>query len=198
MQRIATAIEIEVRFLITHATRRQLQKLVPAAALERRKHLQYTDTYYDTVRHSLMLSDNWLRKREKEWQLKHAIAGFKSQEHSSGTYQYKETVGQLDILKHLKSVIPDVFGSKDERILSLDQMVSDGTLTSMAEFSTARESYKYDDGLGEVKIDLDHVSFGYAVGEVEVMVQSVEEIPAAKARAKAIASQLVGECSALQ
>ena len=192
MQRLASAIEVEVRFLITHATRRQLRKLIPAAALERRQHLQYTDTYYDTARHSLMLSDHWLRKREREWQLKHAIAGLKSQEHSSGTYQYRETVGQREILEHLKMALPDVFGSKAP---SIDQMVSERTLVSVAEFSTARESYAYDDGLGEVRIDLDRVSFGYEVGEVEVMVHSVEEIAAAKARARAIADQLAGECT---
>ena len=190
MQRLATAIEVEVRFLITHATRRQLQKLIPAAALERRRLLQYSDTYYDTIGHSLMLSDNWLRKREREWQLKHAIAGFKSQEHSSGTYQYRETVGQSEILEHLKTTFPDVFGRRE---LSIDQMVTDGTLVSMAEFSTDRESYAYDDGEGEVRIDLDRASFGYAVGEVEVMVQSEEEIAAARARVRAIASRLAGE-----
>ncbi len=76
---------------------------------------------------------------------------------------------------------------------TLDEVVKDGILVAIVEFTTLRERYTYREGEGEggeVCVDLDQASFGYAVGEVEVMVKEWEEVFRARERTKAIAKHL--------
>ncbi len=74
---------------------------------------------------------------------------------------------------------------------TLDEIVTAGTLIPVVEYSTTRESYVCRGREGEeVCVDLDQASFGYAVGEVEVLVQRWEDVPEARERTRAIARQL--------
>ena len=190
------SIEVEYKFTMTHLTRQQLETM----EAERKRKYTFTDVYFDVQSHTLMLSACWLRKRNKTWELKYPVAG-----QGKGPGQVSDRHNELDkeddILAYLGSVILDEIshGTRPEP-KTLDQLVQDGILIPVAEFGTTRETFVICDHqhirvlVGSVVyVDLDEASFGYAVGEVEVMVGKTEDVPAAEAVVQSIAKQ-IGVC----
>ena len=189
------SIEVECKFMMTHLTRQHLGTM----EAERKSKCTFTDVYFDVQSHTLMLSGCWLRKRNKTWELKYPVGGQgKGPGHVSD--RHKELDKEEEILAYLGTVILDEIGHcTHPEPKTLDQLVQDGVLTPMAEFGTTRESFvicdhQYIGVLGSVvHVDLDEASFGYAVGEVEMMVGKTEDIPAAEAVVQSIAKQ-IGVC----
>ena len=181
------AIEVEFKFSITPLTKQKLAAL----GAERKGSCQFTDIYFDTSSHVLMLEDHWLRKRDGKWQLKYTTGGQMGQ--TAGSDVYNELDTQDKILEHLRTPSAGNFhGLIQNSPQTLDQLITGGILIPVVEFSTTRETYTYRDtetGM-VVCIDLDRASFGYAVGEVEMMVEGEEEVALAKEKTKAIAIQL--------
>ena len=188
------SIEVECKFTMTHLTRQQLKTM----EAERKSKCTFTDVYFDVQSHTLMLSACWLRKRNKTWELKYPVGG-KGQGPGQVSDRHNELDKEDEILAYLGTVILDeISHCTDPEPKTLDRLVQDGILTPVAEFATTRESFvicDYQHGvLGSVvHVDLDEASFGYAVGEVEMMVGKTEDIPTAEAVVQSIAKQ-IGEC----
>ena len=189
------SIEVECKFTMTHLTRQQLGVM----KAERKSQCTFTDVYFDVQSHTLMQSACWLRKRNKAWELKYPVAG-----QGKGPGQVSDRHNELkkedEILAYLGTFnLDEISHCTCSEPKTLDQLVQDGILTPVAEFGTTRETFVIHDHqyIGEldsiVHVDLDEASFGYAVGEVEVMVEKAENIPAAEAVVRSIAKQ-IGVC----
>lgn len=192
------SIEVEHKFTVTPLTRQQLE----AMGAKRKTSCTFTDTYLDVKHNTLMLSDCWLRKRDGAWELKHplvdsAAVGQSSKDVGHVSDRYNELQNEVEILAFLRTVIAtEIDVCTDSGPTSLDQLVQEGILISVAEFETTRETYVCKSGDhcetfdSVVHVDLDETKFGYVVGEVEVMVGRGELIPAAEAKALDIAKQI--------
>lgn len=182
-------IEVEKHFTIGPETR---AKLTDLGAKQNSKE-EFTDVYFDTADIRLMTSAHWLRKRDGRWQLKHSVrsnlpnVGILDREQLSRTECNYELEEDGAIARQLRSV-----GVVKDETDSLDQLAEVGVLLPVAEFSTIREGWAWPDKrMGErVSIELDEASFSYAVGLVEVMVSTTDEVPWAQTVAQDIASQI--------
>ena len=182
-------IEVEKHFTICPETR---AKLTALGAKQNSKE-EFTDVYYDTADSRLMTSAHWLRKRDGRWQLKHSVrgdmtsVGILDREQLARTECNYELEEDAAILMQLRTA-----GVVKDETESLDRLVEVGMLQPMAEFSTIREGWAWPDNrMGKcVSIELDEASFNYAVGSVEVMVSTTDEVPSAQARALDIAGKI--------
>ena len=138
------------------------------------KKVNFIDTYYDSEDHLLTLSDYWLRWRERidsqQWELKVPLP-----ERYQGTIKvdkYKEIADELEIVKQL-ALHPHVQGSVLEGKKTVKEAMVALGVKAIATFETFRTKYKVPGGF---IIDLDKSSFGYHLGEIEVVCQSKEEV----------------------
>lgn len=181
------SVEVEHKFLVVPHTQ---AKLVSLGAV-REGCASFKDIYYDTRDHTITFRDFWLRQRDGAWQLKCPV-----QEHSSKplTDQYIELETEKDILDQLLTSGSLSFDDQCDNI-SLDQLVSDGVLISIAEFITTRETWllKEDGSTENVSVVLDTTNFDYDIGEVELMVGSATLVAEAEKRVRELAEK-IGVC----
>ncbi|XP_003502120.1 thiamine-triphosphatase isoform X1 [Cricetulus griseus] len=166
-------IEVERKFVPGPDMEERLQEL--GGTLERR--VTFRDTYYDTSELSLMRSDHWLRQRQGSgWELKcPGVAGI------SGPHnEYVELTSESAIVAELFELLE----AEEPEIAGVAAVLGPLKLQEVASFITTRSSWKL--ALSEaheqeplLRVDLDSTDFGYAVGEVEVMVREKAEVPAA-------------------
>lgn len=182
-------IEVEKHFRIGPETR---TKLTALGAKQNSKE-QFTDVYFDTADIRLMTSAYWLRKRDGRWQLKYSVrgdlpnVGILEREQLSRTECNYELEEDAAIVSQLHTVGVVKYDTE-----SLNRLVEDGVLQPVAEFSTIREGWAWPDKRmgGCVSIELDEASFNYAVGSVEVMVSTTDEVPSAQAVTQDIAGKI--------
>lgn len=166
-------IEVERKFTPGPDTEERLQEL--GGTLEHR--VTFQDTYYDTSELSLMRSDHWLRQREGSgWELKcPGVAGI------SGSHnEYVELTSESAIVAQLFELL----GAEELGTAGMAAVLGSLKLQEVASFVTTRSSWMLAlSGASEeepkLRVDLDSTDFGYAVGEVEVMVREKGEVPAA-------------------
>ncbi|XP_075805663.1 thiamine-triphosphatase isoform X4 [Microtus pennsylvanicus] len=166
-------IEVERKFTPGPDTEERLQEL--GGTLEHR--VTFQDTYYDTSELSLMRSDHWLRQREGSgWELKcPGVAGI------SGSHnEYVELTSESAIVAQLFELL----GAEELGTAGVAAVLGSLKLQEVASFVTTRSSWMLAlSGASEeepkLRVDLDSTDFGYAVGEVEVMVREKGEVPAA-------------------
>ena len=149
-------IEIEKKFSLDAA---QKMRLLEGAQFLKKK--TFTDIYFDTKDHSLILKDFWLRRRDDIFELK--TPHHKDKKHF--IYQYDEIVEEKEIRKRL--TLP----SKGDMKSDLQR----AGYTSFCVCTTERESYQ----VGPFIIDLDHVTYKdddltYNLAEVELMTSESE------------------------
>uniref|UniRef100_H0WZ44 Thiamine-triphosphatase n=1 Tax=Otolemur garnettii TaxID=30611 RepID=H0WZ44_OTOGA len=166
-------IEVELKFIPGPGTEERLQEL--GGTLEHR--VTFRDTYYDTPELKLMRADYWLRQRQDSgWELKCPGAAVVSGPHT----QYKELTAEPAIVSQLCEVLEtEGLGAG-----GVAAVLSPLGLQEVASFVTNRSAWKLellggDEEKSPLRVDLDTADFGYAVGEVEVLVHEEAEVPAA-------------------
>lgn len=179
-------VEIERKFRIGEDTR---QKLVEAGA-KLVEEETFTDTYLDTSDYTLTSNDNWLRLRDSKWQLKYPSP----LKLSKNTCEYVEVGNEAQVLQILiekleshvtelsqesQSLIPNCHsrltptGQSDPSVTTDESKplaltdIRTAILHDFCTIKTSRQKFSLDD----VTIDLDSADFGFAVGEIEVLVE---------------------------
>lgn len=177
-------IEVERKFAPGPDTEEKLQEL--GATLEHR--VTFRDTYYDTSELSLMLTDHWLRQREGSgWELKCPGVTGVSGPHNA----YVEVTSESAIVAQLFELL----GSGEQETAGVAANLGPLQLREVASFVTTRSSWKLAssgarDQEPPLTVDLDSTDFGYAVGEVEVLVHEKAEVPAALEKIMGLSSVL--------
>ena len=163
--RTTTMMEVEQKFLITAGTRRQLESLGGHRTATEHIH----DVYYDTVEHSLMMRDHWLRQRDGRWELKYQhhttlqdtaqyTERLQDAEHYTerlqGADQYTEETDENLIFKHLEEEfrIQSQFSNNAEETrtsVTLETLLECSALVPVVKVNCVRESYVIRDGLRE-------------------------------------------------
>jgi len=149
-------IEIEKKFILTNV---QKEKLLKNAEFLGEK--TFTDIYYDTPEYALTKNDIWLRARNGKFELKLPLQknGYEL------TNQYHEVEGEEKI-RQIFDIVP---------MRSFLEDIQSFGYASFGEFRTIRKEYKKE----KFTIDLDEVDFGdsnYSIAEIELLVESEEEI----------------------
>ncbi|KAM6181408.1 thiamine-triphosphatase [Erethizon dorsatum] len=177
-------IEVERKFVPGPGTEERLQEL--GGSLQHQ--ITFRDTYYDTPELNLMLSDHWLRQREGSgWELKcPGAVGI------SGTHtKYLELTSDPEIVARLCQVLEAEGLGTGGVAAMLDSL----GLQEVASFVTKRSSWKLifsgaDEEEPLLRVDLDTADFGYAVGEVEVLVREEAEVPSALEKIQSLSKML--------
>ncbi|XP_069490061.1 thiamine-triphosphatase isoform X2 [Ambystoma mexicanum] len=159
------ALEVERKFVYSPETEARLLSL--GASLTAR--LVFRDTYYDTSEHCLTLQDHWLRQREQGWELKLPLA--LSGGHCDSSTQYREVTMESAIVEQVCQALGEV---PEQYPSCVDDLLVLLGLDAFATFVTDRRSYVLPGG--HVHVDLDEADFGFAVGEVEVVVRSSDKV----------------------
>ena len=145
----------------------------------------------------LLSNDHWLRQRNDDWELKypvnsdhslpsntnsnavrHLVSHYESQKFGK-MILYHQTTCPDDILSKLKIVTPSAI--KDGE--SLNDLLASGLLRPFSKIRTSRNCFKYGDtsekstgSRCDVNIIVEMTSWGCLIGEIEVIVDSKEEI----------------------
>jgi adenylate cyclase class IV len=140
-------IEIEKKFILT---KKQEDALLKGAEFLGEK--KFTDIYYDDEKFSLSTKDIWLRKRADKFELKVPVNEFSEDRVLD---RYRELESESDILEY--------FGKKEG---SIEDFLTKNKYEPFCNITTKRKKYKKD---GFV-IDVDIMDFGYALVEIELMI----------------------------
>ncbi|XP_029422692.1 thiamine-triphosphatase isoform X2 [Nannospalax galili] len=177
-------IEVERKFVPGPGTEERLQEL--GGILEHQ--VTFRDTYYDTSELSLIRSDHWLRLREGSgWELKCPGPARVSGPHN----EYTELTSESAIVAQLFELL----GAEGLEAASVVAVLAPLKLLEVASFVTKRSSWKLVFSGAEeqeplLRVDLDTTDFGYAVGEVEVLVHEKAAVPAALEKIVSFSSKL--------
>ncbi|XP_067833094.1 thiamine-triphosphatase [Heptranchias perlo] len=188
------SIEVERKFRVREDTEERLRAMGAAC----RGTSSFRDCYFDTEDHRLTAADHWLRTRDGRWQLK-TPAGGSGRVGPPGTTRYRETESEADIVALLLPLLlPERLPLRErgwqeeeeegEGSGRVEELVGAVPLQVFASILTERKVYEV--AAGGLRVDLDRASFGYQVGEIEVMVGGEDEIPAALSRIQELASKL--------
>lgn len=168
-------IEIEKKFLLKPRFTETLIQKGAILVSER----EFSDSYYDFPDYKLCLQNCWLRCRSSIWELKYLE---KSPEKPAVVDSYCELNDEQDILHVLSNYAPKIF----KNIENMSEFVAAFDLQVFASFATTRTKYHLDG----VIVDLDSACFGYSIGEIEIIVNSEEEIPNAEKKLETLAKKL--------
>jgi len=153
--RVETVIEIERRFPFDAETENKLLS-VGATLLSQKS---FTDTYYDTEDFRLTGSDHWLRSRNGKWELKYPSPI----RLSDNAAEYVECEDEDTLIEILTKFLgfPHPPSGRLYEILSNSELLMD-----FSTFRTTRKKFSFNG----VTIDLDSADFGFAIGEMEVLI----------------------------
>lgn len=130
----------------------------------------------------------WLRKRDRKWELK--IQKLKN--FDCGIESNAEIEDEREILNELSERLTTCH-SRVERdsYYSVEDFLQRTSCEQIACFTTQRSVYEMPNG---VIIDLDEATFGYQVGELEIIVSSEKEVDSARRTIQKTAEILGVEC----
>ncbi|XP_008065963.1 thiamine-triphosphatase isoform X1 [Carlito syrichta] len=177
-------IELERKFIPGPGIEERLQEL--GGTLEHQ--VTFRDTYYDNSELGLMRADYWLRQRENSgWELKCPGAAGVLGPHT----KYIELTAEPAIVAQLCEVL----GAEALGAGGVAAVLGSLGLQEVASFVTKRSAWKLvllgaDQEEQPLRVDLDTADFGYAVGEVEVLVHEEAEVPAALEKIHRLSSML--------
>jgi len=154
---LRTVIEIERRFPFDSETENRLREAGASAVSEK----SFTDTYYDTKDFRLTGADHWLRRRDEKWELKYP-SPIRLSDNAAEYVESDDEIEMDGILEKLLEVPMD-HSARDTLTDPLSRW------DSLIDFSTIRTTRKKFT-LNGVVIDLDSADFGFAIGEMEVLV----------------------------
>ena len=144
--------EVEKKFSLEGVN---IPRLIEGAELLSEK--TFTDVYFDDENYAITKKDMWLRKRGDSFELK---------------VPFNDGVGalsrKLDQYKEItdEERIKEVLGIVDEGRLA--DCLKRRDINPFASITTTRRKYKK----GEFTLDIDQMDFGYAIGEIELLVGS--------------------------
>jgi len=169
---------------------------------------KFTDWYFDDpATFRLSLSDHWLRYREMvnttttgKWELKRRRDNGSS---ASSSTVYEELEGHVAIETALSflssatemntnSILVDDDNTGDFEGFTIPVLPTDVPHSLLAPFcrmETTRSSWKKNGSA--IQVDLDTTDTNYAVGEVEIIVESEDEIPQAKVDIQTVIDDLL-------
>jgi predicted adenylyl cyclase CyaB len=156
-------IEVEKKFQPTEV---QLQALLQAALFVKEKTMH--DVYYDFPDYRLFKSGKRLRKRGDNFELKVA---FITNNNVQAAHEFET---EEDIKKEMQITERE----------SLQEIV-DTQLQVLADYTTIRQEYKKD----EFVIDVDKMSFGVDLIEIELLVDSTDKVQEAQEKIITLISQ---------
>lgn len=139
--------------------------------------VKFTDKYYDTSECTLTKNDQWLRLRDEEWELK--VPTMEETRSGGERTVFREVSGASNVVEELAKLHPTVFDRGDDLPGELDR----AGCAVFAEFETTRSKFELDG----CQIDSDVASFGHSVLEIEVLVESEEQVAAAERRIEDVA-----------
>lgn len=145
--------------------------------------VQFTDTYFDTDDCVLSRCDQWLRRRDTEWELKVPIEGVAARSGGERTV-FTELCGEQAICAELGRLHPDRFVGAD-----LEAALTAAGCRSFANFSTTRSKFE----LGGCHIDADFATFGHSVVEIEVVVEDEKDVGRAEHEITHVAELLAAQ-----
>uniref|UniRef100_A0A8C5PGZ2 Thiamine-triphosphatase n=1 Tax=Leptobrachium leishanense TaxID=445787 RepID=A0A8C5PGZ2_9ANUR len=157
-------IEVERKFVPGPTVEDQLHSL----GAELKDETVFQDSYYDSLDNRLTLADIWLRKRADSWELKQPLLRGAHGLNGAST-QYQEVTCEAEILRRVS----------EELGVPCPHNLDALGLNEFARFVTTRRKFLFPahNGSGHnVAVDLDTTDFGFAVGEVEVLVQREDEV----------------------
>jgi len=157
---VGEVVEVEQRFPFGAETETNLIKAGAALLSEK----SFKDDYLDTADYRLTGADHWLRLRDGVWQLKYPSP---LQLSNNAAAEYIECEKEETILETISPLLSDQHHHSDRDSASALQALSKATLHSVCSFETRRKKFRLD----EVVIDLDSTCYGFAIGEMEVLVQ---------------------------
>ena len=161
-------IEVESKFRIPP----DFEKVLEMKGAKLMRQTTFTDVYFDAPNHELTLTGHWLRKRDDKWELK--IQKLKNKQWIESNCEIED---ENEILNELVKTLVSYYPNIGRSCTSVDEIVQRTCCRQIACFKTSRTVYKMRNG---VLIDLDQASFGYQVGELEVMPSSEKNINVAK------------------
>jgi len=162
-------IEVEQKFILSEGAKARLTK--EAKFISKKV---FTDIYYDTADYSLTTKDVWLRQRGGKFELKIPI----KIDINRLTNQYQEIEDEAEIRKFLH--LSEEKGLEDD--------LASKKYSIFCRCTTVRKKY----GLNQFIIDLDEVDYGdfkYNLGEIELMINSKEEMALASEKILALAKE---------
>jgi len=140
------------------------------------KEVRFKDRYYDTRDYVLTTKDIWLRQRDSNWQCKVPV-GFCAKKNEkpevSMVDQYLELETDADIINFMKE---NSLGTYSLPANQMDIFVQRNKMVEFASIESVRRKFS----LREFVIDLDMTNFGYGIGEVELLLDSEDQVPIAR------------------
>ncbi|XP_053324227.1 thiamine-triphosphatase [Spea bombifrons] len=179
MSRSSGPIEVERKFVPGPGVEDHLRSM----GAELQDEMVFQDSYYDTPDLRLTLADLWLRRRGDTWELKHPpVRGARGLTGASTQYQ------ELNCESEIRRRVSEELG------VPCPPSLENLDLEEFARFVTTRRRFLLSPQDGSdfkaVVVDLDTTDFGFAVGEVEVLVQTQEEVQNAMKKVEDICRQL--------
>ena len=160
--------EVESKFRVPPG----FEKLAKAKGAKLLQQTTFNDVYFDAVNHELTLTGRWLRKRDSKWELK--IQKLKNDLWIESNCEIED---EKEIVKELLKTLTDRYSNAIRDCTSVDHIIQSTCCKQIASFTTRRTGFEMPNG---VLIDLDQASFGYQVGELEVIVANEKDIELAK------------------
>ncbi len=155
-------IEVELKIPLSEEN---LSLLTKGATLIGTK--SHTDSYFDTSDYKLSMQAVWLRKRNGRFELKWPATGIAKR---TLTERYEEFETDDEIRQKINLPKESTF----------EEDLQKAGYLPFAEYTVTRTTYKN----GEFKIDIDEMSYGYKMCEVELEVESVDKVEEAEIKIK--------------
>jgi hypothetical protein len=182
-------LEVETKFAVLDGD--EIEEKLLNLGMIKENDKTMVDWYFDLPAPNWILTpqDCWLRFREtpkgSSWQLK------RGRNHEGGATVYEEFEG-MDAIEIALSILPKYNDSIDLPITESDcdsyqvpKFPDPSNLVPFARIETRRSSWEPKDKNSPYTgliVDLDGTDFGYTVGEVETVVNSEEDVEAARQR----------------
>ncbi|XP_072271206.1 thiamine-triphosphatase isoform X2 [Pyxicephalus adspersus] len=175
---LSAPIEVERKFIPGP----EVEKSLNAIGAKLLKEITFRDCYYDSPDLRLALADYWLRKREDSWELKYPPQ-IGARGLTGASTQYLEVTQENQIICKISEVLG---------VPSPPNIEAFG-LGELASFVTRRRRFQLpleESSKTKVVVDLDEADFGFEVGEVEVIVETQEEVQNAMQKLEDICKKL--------
>jgi thiamine-triphosphatase len=192
---VKSSIEVEQKFSLNDRNTEDVKIRLKGLGFAPSDSIEMTDWYFDVPSYDVLRKDCWLRYRSQstnqgQWQLK---KGQSDHVGSSTVYEEVEGMDAVKMACDLVSSSPkDKPGFSYEGFTVPDFPVSGTSFFPFARIFTQRTTWKNTDKEDQacLSVDLDTTDFGYAVGEVEVVVEDRTDIDSARLRIRSLIESL--------
>ena len=146
--------------------------------------VEFEDKYFDLPENQLTCQGCWLRKRDNKWQLK-----IRAEERTyvDSFDNYRELENQEEIIQELTRRLGGRDAAAHRVPNTVEEFLAVNGCEEFACFSTYRSRFSLHGG---VFVDIDEASFGYGLGELEMVVDKQADILLAKKAIAEVAGRL--------